>query len=193
MEYSDDSDLESEYESEITLLNKDNKQNNNSNLLEQIKEENLPSIEIYIGRLKRRNELIKEMRAAYLRDIVLMKQLISELLTNDEREDIYKKWEKNLPSLDLHHFMLQHPPENSFEFIPCNTCGGTLEIVHHDSTEIKKLTLQLESMDQKKSDFRLIIATKTAQLDTLEEKLKVTERKYREEVFIIIYINIYYS
>lgn len=187
MDFSDYSDTESEYDNDIITNNNNNTSSSltSTSTLETIKEITIPSIDIYLGRIKRRNELIKEMRSAYLRDIILMKELLKELLTNDERIEIFKQYEKNLPSLDLHHFMLQHPPENSFELIPCNLCGGTVEIVHHDSSEIKKLTLQLESMDQKKSDFRLIIATKTAQLDTLEEKLKITERKYREEVLLI--------
>jgi hypothetical protein len=140
------------------------------------------STEIYAGRLKRRIELIREMRAAYLRDVVLIKQLMTELLTNDERLLIFQQQDAHLPSLDLERFLLSRPIENSFELIPCTTCGGTVEIVHHDSNEIQKLTMQLQNLDQKKGDYRLIIATKTALLDELEEKLKRSERKFREEV-----------
>jgi thymidylate synthase len=53
------------------------------------------------------------MRAAYLRDIILMKQLLNELLTNDERIEIYKQWEKNLPSLDLPNFSTLEQVEQS--------------------------------------------------------------------------------
>jgi hypothetical protein len=139
-------------------------------------------VEIYEGRLKRRIQLIREMRAAYLRDVVQIKQLMSELLTNDERELLFKQREASLPSLDLEKFFLSRPVENSFHVLPCGACGGTVEIVHHDSVEIQKLTAQLQSMDQSKGTFRLIIATKTAQLEELEQRLKANERSYREEV-----------
>jgi hypothetical protein len=143
------------------------------------------NIEIYAGRLKRRIELIREMRAAYLRDVVLMKQLMIELLSSDERRLLLlKQQESALPSLDLQKFFLSKPIENSFDILPCVSCGGTIEIVHHDSVEIKKLTTQLEQMDQSKGNFRLIIATKTTQLDQAEEKIKINERKYREEVHL---------
>lgn len=144
------------------------------------------SIEIYAGRLKRRIELIREMRTAYIRDVLLIKQLMTELLTNDERLQLLKQKETTLPSLNLEKFLLSRPVENSFNIIPCHTCGGTVEIVHHDSEEIKNLTAQLQNMDQKKGDFRLIIATKSALLDQIEEKLKVTERKFREEVTLAL-------
>jgi hypothetical protein len=140
------------------------------------------SMEIYAGRLKRRIELIREMRAAYLRDVVLIKQLMTELLTDDERLLIFQQQDANLPSLDLQRFLLSRPIENSFDLIPCSTCGGTVEIVHHDSSEIQKLTMQLQNLDQKKGDYRLIIATKTALLDEMEEKMKKAERRFREEV-----------
>lgn len=142
-----------------------------------------PSIEIYSHRLKRRMELIREMRTAYLRDIVLMKQFLSELFPNDEERSLLcQQYEQSLPSLDLHKYFLTLPHERSLNIIPCHTCGGTVEIVHHDCQEIQKLTEQLQNLDRSKSDYRLVIATKTALVDELEDKLKRLEKKFREEV-----------
>jgi len=50
-----------------------------------------------INRLKRRTELVGEMRKAYLRDIVCLKHVINEQLCKDERIEVAQNWKKNDP------------------------------------------------------------------------------------------------
>ena len=139
----------------------------------------------YRDRLKRRADLIAELRKAYLRDIVSLKHVINEHLSKDERIEVVQTWKRMIPSIDIRqHLMLYGPKEASFDLIPCETCGGSVELVHHDSSEIEELSKALSHMDKNKDDLRLIIATKGAQLDNIKEKMEREESKHKEEVRI---------
>lgn len=143
----------------------------------------IPSSQLYLGRLKRRALLISEMRKAYLRDIVLLKHILHEYLTQEDRESILIQWEKSIPSLDLRqHFMIYSPHESSLDVIPCETCGGSVEIVHHDSSEIQELSKALSHLDKNKNELRVMIAKKNLQIENLELKFETEERKHKEEV-----------
>jgi hypothetical protein len=137
----------------------------------------------YCDRLKRRSDLITELRNAYLRDIVTLKHVINEQLADDERAEVISVWKKSIPSIDIRqHLMLYGPKEASFDTIPCDTCGGSVELVHHDSSEIEELSKALSHMDKNKDDLRLIIATKGAQLENIQDKMEKMETSHKEEV-----------
>lgn len=137
----------------------------------------------YCDRLKRRANLIAEIRKAYLRDIVCLKHVINEHLSKDEREEVVHTWKKMIPSIDIRqHLMLYGPAEASFDTIPCESCGGSVELVHHDSSEIEELSKALSHMDKNKDELRLLIATRGAQLDSAQKKLQKLESSHKEEV-----------
>jgi hypothetical protein len=134
-------------------------------------------------RLKRRTDLIAEMRAAYLRDVLAIKIFVKETLNQDERAEIYSNWKDTIPSIDLRqHFMLYSPHETSMNVIPCENCGGSIEIVHHESSEIEALSKALFNTDKNKEELKVIIGTRAAQIEALEHKLQETKRKHQEEV-----------
>ena len=138
-----------------------------------------------VSRLKRRMELISQLRNAYLRDVVTLKHMINEKLSNDERVEVVETWKKTIPSVDIRqHLMLYGPKETSFDIIPCEACGGSVEIVHHDSSEIEELSRALSHMDKNKDDLRMIIATKGAQLDSIQDKMEKLEQSHKEEVSV---------
>lgn len=142
----------------------------------------LPS-QAYKDRLRRRTDVIRELRNAYLRDIITLKNLVNELLTNDERSVVLHQWEDCIPSLDLtQHFMLYSPMESSLDVIPCESCGGSLELVHHDSSEIEKLNSLLQNVDKGKGELKVIIASKVAQIESLVKQREEQEKKHRSEV-----------
>jgi hypothetical protein len=134
-------------------------------------------------RLRRRTDLINEMRKAYLRDILSLKGFLQEFLTDDERKPLYDSWKTSLPSVDLRqHLMLYSPLETSLNMIPCDNCGGSIEIVHHESSELEALSRALSHNDKTKNDLKVVIGTKTAQLEKLERNWELESRKYRDEV-----------
>lgn len=174
-----DGDGEDGEESKIVNEN----ENNETNPVKDV----LTSSQLYLGRLKRRTLLISEMRKAYLRDIVLLKHILHEYLTQNERESILLQWEKSIPSLDLRqHFMIYSPNESSLDVIPCETCGGSVEIVHHDSSEIQELSKALSHLDKNKNELRVLIAKKNLQIENLEAKSETEQRKHKEEVMSLL-------
>lgn len=52
-------------------------------------------------RLSRRTGTIDTIRKHYLRDVVTMKHILKEMLTDTERRHAWKQYEHILPSLDL--------------------------------------------------------------------------------------------
>jgi hypothetical protein len=136
-------------------------------------------------RLRRRTNLINEMRKAYLRDIVSLKSFLHEFLTTEERKELFNQWKSSIPTIDLRqHFMLYSPHETSLNMLPCEACGGSVEIVHHESSEIEALSKALSHTDKTKHDLKVVIGTKTAQLDTLERKWEIESRNHRDEVSV---------
>lgn len=134
-------------------------------------------------RLHRRTHLLSEMRKAYLRDIVSLKSFLHEFLTSEERTEVYEQWKDSLPTLDLRqHLMLYSPHETSLNLLPCEACGGSVEILHHESSEIQALSKALSHTDKTKHGLKVVIGTKTAQLEALERKWELETRKHRDEV-----------
>ena len=142
-----------------------------------------PDTQVYLARLKKRSDLISEVRAAYLRDVVVLKHQLEQLLTNDERLQLLTQWKKSIPSIDLRqHLMLYAPDEASLDVIPCETCGGSVEIIHHDSSEIEELSKALSHLDKNKDELRVIIATRGAQIEVTERKMEMMMMEHQNEV-----------
>ena len=163
--------------------NSDNEEQDSERKEQDTTESILSYKQLYLGRLRRRTQLISEIRKAYLRDIVLLKHFLSEYLTHDDRHSILQQWEKSIPSLDLRqHFMIYSPHESSLDVIPCETCGGSVEIVHHDSSEIQELSKALSHLDKNKNELRVLIAKKNLIIENYEINNEINERKHKEEV-----------
>lgn len=167
-------------EEEEKNINEENKENNEILIpLDPIFIEN-----ILRDRLKRRTDLINELRKAYLRDVISIKGFLQEMLSHDERKSLYELWKNSLPSIDIRqHLMLYSPHETSLNMLSCDCCGGSIEIVHHESSELEALSKALSHNDKTKHDLKIVIGTKTAQLESLEHKWDVESRKHRDEVY----------
>ena len=143
--------------------------------------------EVLIGRIKRRTDIIERMRNAYLRDVIAVKQFIGQHLADNHQQSLFQKWEESIPSLDLtQHFMLYSPSQQSLGVIPCETCGGSLEIVHHDNERLSILADSLENLKErtrkKLHDFGIIIAQKSMEIEKLENERENTVRMHRAQV-----------
>ena len=55
--------------------------------------------------------------------------------------------------------MIHAPSECSLQISPCEMCGGTVEVVRHDSNEIEQLSKALKNLDKSEDELRIIIAT----------------------------------
>jgi hypothetical protein len=78
--------------------------------------------------------------------------------------------------------MLYSPAETSLDIIPCESCGGSLELVHHDSSVIEKLNSLLANVDKGKGELKVIIASKVARIEYLEKHLQEREFLHKSEV-----------
>ncbi|CAM9178755.1 unnamed protein product [Discosporangium mesarthrocarpum] len=91
-------------------------------------------------RVKRRTQALDAMRKAYLTDVNKLKQ---ELMDQAGMGNEYKMNADNkysIPSLDFRPILRLYAPDDAYLHVsPCETCGGTLEIVHTDVTNILKL------------------------------------------------------
>jgi len=136
----------------------------------------------YVGRLKRRSNLLADMRNAYLRDVIAVRHLIEDMLSDDERSKLIKQICETIPSLDLNQHLKLHSPSNtSMNLIPCESCGGSVEFLIHDSPEILKLSEQINHMNRNKAELRVVIATKNTELEDLQTKLAENAAKHRAE------------
>ena len=140
-------------------------------------------IETLKSRLRRRNDFIMEMRKAYLRDVVAMKNVIWDKLKDTERFQIIKEYKDSIPSLDLRQPLeLYAPYECYLEVLPCSECGGHIEIVHRESSEMERLTKSIAELQKRDEELRLINATHVAQLESVGIKLAGIETSHNEEV-----------
>jgi hypothetical protein len=143
--------------------------------------------DVYISRIQRRTDLVKQLRNGYLRDVIAVKQFIGQHLAETEREAVYAKWQESIPSIDLNeHFMLYSPPATSIDVIPCDACGGSLEVVHHDNEKLTQLANSLETVRRKAhaktNEFGILVAQKNMEIEKLESEREGMQRKHASEV-----------
>jgi hypothetical protein len=156
-----------------------------SNADDKEKEKNI--IDDYCYRLKRRNELIGIIRKAYLKDVVTIKHIIQDVLTKNERVEVWHEYNTRLPSLRLDLFS---PLECYFEVKPCIECGGTLEIVHRESEEIMKLSKLLAETRTQNEVLRITNAELNASIENSRTDVAKIKKERREEVICNVDCNI---
>ena len=119
------------------------------------------------ARLIRRTTLVDEIRSSYIRDVVIIKQVLETVLSGSEKESVVKEYTANLPSLDLREQLSLRAPKNcELRVTPCETCGGKVEAVLADPDEVVKLKAQIDVMKKREERFRIQIA----ELDAIKEK-----------------------
>lgn len=146
------------------------------------------------NRLKRRNEVMEALRRSYLKDIVIVKYWVKEVLKDDERIAVINQVEANIPSLDLTKPLLLHAPKDSeFRLKPCDNCGGRIDIVLNDSLQVVKLKQKMEAMKEMENSLRLHAATVDAKMEKLSVQCEAQEKSHQEEVlvFILFHCNVF--
>ena len=119
------------------------------------------------GRLKRRMQLVDALRSAYLSDVVMLKETIDTYCSEQQRGEITIKWHASIPSLDTKRLLWMHSPnETTLTVIPCEMCGGSPEVVHHDSPEIDRLTKLVAVYDSTGQELKVTIGTLKAKART---------------------------
>ncbi len=119
------------------------------------------------GRVRRRMQLISELRKAYLADVVLLKETIDTYCSEDQAHEIRIRWHSSVPSLDTRRLLWMHAPdETTLAVLPCEMCGGCVEVMHHDSPEIERLTKLVANYDSQGHELKVTIATLRAKVRT---------------------------
>jgi hypothetical protein len=112
------------------------------------------------GKLRRRMELIHTLRRAYLTDVILLKKIVDASFTPEQVKEVYMQWAAAVPSLDTREILWLHAPaETSIDVVPCSSCGGCVDVMHHDSPEIERLNRLTKSQSKAIENLRLQLAT----------------------------------
>lgn len=112
------------------------------------------------GKLRRRMELIHTLRRAYLTDVILLKKIVDASFTPEQAKEVQAQWAAAVPSLDTRELLWLHAPEEtSLGIVPCNTCGGCMDVMHHDSPEIERLNRLTKNQAKGIENLRLQLAT----------------------------------
>eukprot|EP00981_Chlorochromonas_danica_P003250 scaffold633_cov288-Ochromonas_danica.AAC.85 len=140
------------------------------------------TIEQLRARLVRRTDVIEGIRKFYLRDVVTMKHLLRDLLSEDERRTIWKQFECALPSLDLKEGLDLHAPQKCcFQVTPCERCGGTLEIVMKDNDEAAFLKKTIRDSKEREGKWRVKLAELDARMEVVQKDKAETTKTHLEE------------
>ena len=149
----------------------------------QVHKDALEMIRQLKARLKRRTEIIDEIRRYYLRDIVTVKHIMRDLLSNTDREAIYRQYESVLPSLDLKQSLMLHAPvKTELQIKLCNECGGHLEIISRDSDEIEMLKKLISDGRDRENRWRVKLATMDSEIETTSRDKAESAKSHFEEV-----------
>ena len=110
-------------------------------------------------RIKNRNALLEKVRGCYLKDVVLLKRVIKDVLEESERKAVFKTYDDAVPSLDLSEAMaLRAPPNSWFSNHPCESCGRAPEILVKDSEHVERLDSKLQEAKDRFKAFRSEVA-----------------------------------
>lgn len=135
------------------------------------------------ARLIRRTNVIDEIRKFYLRDIVSMRHIIKEVLTEPEREIVWREYDTALPSIDLSQMLKLHAPsKGEFRITPCEKCGGQLEIVTKDTDEVEALKKIISDSKDRENRWREKLATLDAQIESATLEKAESSKAHMEEV-----------
>ena len=138
------------------------------------------------ARLIRRTSLVNEIRSSYIRDVVVLKQILETFLSDSEKEAVIKEYTSNLPSLDLREQLSLRAPKNcELRVTPCETCGGKVEAVLADPDEVVKLKGQLDVMKKREERFRIQIAELDAKNEKATRGKSEIAHSHGEEVLLV--------
>jgi hypothetical protein len=135
------------------------------------------------ARLIRRTGVIDEIRKFYLRDIVTMRHVLRDILTENEREAAWQQYESALPSLDLRQNLKLHAPaRGEFKIRPCEKCGGELEIVMKDTDEVESLKRIISDSKERENRWRERLADLDNQIESALREKAESGKAHMEEV-----------
>ena len=129
------------------------------------------------GRLDRRNALLDVIRKAYHRDVLVIKEYLTDYTASGSPPSL-----DSVPSIDLREtFRLFAPQECELRVLPCWTCGGQLEVIHRESARIVNFKHSIQLLEEKERDLCMeaVNAKVSAQKDR-ECLLNVMERRKHE-------------
>jgi chromosome segregation ATPase len=127
-------------------------------------------------KLIRRNQLLEVIRRAYHRDVISIKEY---LLDAEQKglSSIDTHALASLPSTDLRGFLLFAPQECELNVLPCNECGGQLEIIHRESNRIVQYKHAIQQLEENEIDLRLeLINVKAQAKDDRDRLMDVVQR-----------------
>lgn len=85
-------------------------------------------------RLLKRTKMLEDMRNAYLKDVVALKNILDNVVSGSEKQKILEQYHSNIPSLDMRDSLkLFGPKDGWLKINACETCGGHVEITIKDS------------------------------------------------------------
>jgi hypothetical protein len=135
------------------------------------------------ARLVRRTLIIDEIRKCYLRDVISIKHIVQSVLQSSERDEVFKQYESNLPSIDLKKGLPLHAPTKvELEIKFCGECGGHLEFVNRDNDEVAILKKQMIDVKDREGRWRIKLATLDAELERISKDKAETSKAHFEEV-----------
>lgn len=122
-----------------------------------------------ISRLNKRLRILDDVKAAYLRDIVTMRHVLDDVLTKNEREEVFCEWKLALPSVDLKGPLgLYSPPASAIQIKPCEACGGHVELQTNDMNMTVKLKKEIAYLRKQHEAIALDYAKLKTRYDNME-------------------------
>jgi hypothetical protein len=139
-------------------------------------------------RLHRRNQLLDEIRMAYHRDVLKLREVLIQMSFPTCAESIdgcqstalnVGEILKSIPSIDLRNpgFHIFAPEQCELKIKPCIYCGGTLEIVHRESSKVLNLIESCDLLKSKEQKLDKLLMEKEEQVYILQELLLREESK----------------
>lgn len=122
-------------------------------------------------RLERRNAIIDDVRKAYYRDVILVQH---ELLKQQQDGELYiaARQLTSVPSIDLKNSLALFSPHEchlKLDPDPCTSCGGSIEIIHHESHVLAQCREDMESSQKAEAAQKTIIHRLREEIDVKDE------------------------
>ena len=132
--------------------------------------------------LKKRNLIIDELRKSYLRDVVAVKYIMNEVLSDPERRMVLDSLRENVPSVDLKEPLLMRSPyHGELTIKPCKRCGGSLEVIFSDVQKVKDLQSKVDALMNRNELMRLMVATLEAKIEKANSDAAEESKSHSEE------------
>ena len=146
-------------------------------------------IDLLRGALHRRNELLGAILKAYHRDVLVVKEslyraeqhgfAVGDL--NIEGAHMNSSL-SSVPSVDLSETLrLFSPHECDLRVDPCYHCGGTVEIVHRESSRLAECKHIIQEMKERDEELRLEMADVRVRAHLDRERVVEAAKKHSED------------